>query len=39
MTVVYDAKGNEYKVTHQIDVKGWLDAGYTLEAPKVKGAK
>lgn len=34
MTILYDKKGNEYKVPHQIDVKEWLASGYTLEKPK-----
>lgn len=39
MVVVYDKQGNEFKVPHSIDVKDWLDAGYTLENPKEKKAK
>lgn len=39
MTKVYDKKGNEYNVPHAVDVKEWLDGGYTLEAPKTKSVK
>lgn len=39
MTIVYDKKGNAFEVPHQVDVKGWLDAGYTLEKPKTKKDK
>ena len=35
MTLVYDKDGNSFKVPHKVDVKGWLEAGYTLEANKV----
>jgi hypothetical protein len=34
MTKVYDKNGKEFTVDHKIDVKGWLDAGYTIENPK-----
>ncbi len=34
-TLVYDKKGEEFKVIHAIDVKDWLEAGHTLEKPKV----
>jgi hypothetical protein len=34
MIIVYDKKGNEYKVPHKIDLKDWLDNGYFLEKPK-----
>lgn len=36
MTVVYDKDGVAYNVPHLIDVKGWIDAGYTLDNPKEK---
>lgn len=36
MTIVYDKKGNEYKVPHKIDLKEWLDNGYFLVNPKAK---
>jgi len=39
MTIVYDKDGKEYKVPHQIDVQGWLDAGYTLEATEIVEGK
>lgn len=39
MTIVYDAKGNEYKVNYEIDVKEWLVAGYTLDNPKQKAKR
>jgi hypothetical protein len=31
---VYDKDGKAFIVKHQIDVKEWLNNGYTLENPK-----
>lgn len=39
MTVVYNEKGEEFKVPHQIDVKDWLSNGYSLEKPEAKKTK
>ena len=36
MAKVYDKSGKEYDVPHAVDLKGWIDAGYTTEP---KGAK
>ena len=36
MTILYDKKGNAFKVTHSVDVKEWVDAGYSEEKPKRK---
>lgn len=36
MIVVYNEKGEEFKVPHQIDVKDWLSNGYSLEKPETK---
>ena len=36
MVVVYNEKGEEFKVPHQIDVKDWLSNGYSLEKPEAK---
>lgn len=32
--VVHPETGKEFNVTHQIDVQGWLDLGYTLKGQK-----
>ena len=37
MVEVYDKNGKAYSVKYAVDIKDWLDAGYTLEEPK--GAK
>ena len=37
MAKVYDKNGKAYNVTYAVDVKEWLDSGYTLDEPK--GAK
>ena len=34
MATLYDSKGKEYEVPHEIDVKEWLDNGFTKEKPK-----
>lgn len=39
MTIVYDKDGNAFKIPYKVDVKGWLDAGYTLDNPKEKASK
>ena len=39
MIVVYNEKGEEFKVPHQIDVKDWLNNGYSLEKPETKKTK
>ena len=36
MVVVYNEKGDEFRVPHQIDVKDWLSNGYFLEKPETK---
>jgi len=36
MTIVYDKKGQLYRVPFAVDVKEWLKKGYTLEPPKKK---
>ena len=36
MTTVYNKDGKAFKIPHKIDVKGWLQDGYTLEAPEQK---
>jgi hypothetical protein len=37
-TKVYDKDGKVFIVVHKIDVKGWLDTGYSLDDPKAKKA-
>lgn len=32
-TKVYNKKGEEFNVVHPIDVKGWLDTGYSKTKP------
>ena len=39
MTTVYGKDGKSFKVPHKVDVKGWLEAGYSLEDPKAKVTK
>lgn len=39
MTIVYNDKGEGFKVPHQIDVKDWLNNGYTLEKHEIKKSK
>jgi len=36
MTTLYDKDGGEHKVLHSIDVKEWIKAGYSVEAPEPK---
>ena len=36
MTIVYNKKGEEFKVPHKIDVKDWLNNGYSLEKTETK---
>lgn len=35
-TIVYDKRGKAYKVIYPVDLKEWLEAGYTLKPPKKK---
>lgn len=35
---VFDKEGKEFEVTHPIDVKEWIEAGYFKENPKDKKA-
>lgn len=39
MIVVCNEKGEEFKVPHQIDVKDWLNNGYSLKKPETKKTK
>lgn len=36
MAIVYDKKGDSHDVPHAIDLKDWLDNGYSLEKPSKK---
>lgn len=35
-SVVYNKAGKAFKVTHAIDVQGWLEKGYTKTDPKAE---
>ena len=39
MVVVYNEKGEEFNVSYIIDVKDWLENGYSLEKPEAKKTK
>ena len=39
MVVVNNKKGEEFEVPYQIDVKDWLNNGYSLEKPEAKKTK
>lgn len=34
MAIVYNKKGEGFNVPHAIDVKDWIQAGYSLEKPE-----